>query len=319
MQIKLSDIQRIGSDFVRPECVHTNAAGDIFTSHHGGGVSHIDPSGARHDYLGPGDPVVATNGFSITAEGDFLCASLLPPGGVWRITRASEQIPVLLEIDGVPLVSVNFVHVDAENRAWATISTRENPRQLGYRPDVASGFIILIDPRGARVVAQDLGYTNEAKVDPSGRWLYVNETFARRTSRYAIAADGGLGTRETVTEYGEWVWPDGLDFDAQGGVWISSVVSNRVIRVAADGTQEVFLEEVDVEHCKRAETAYQACTMDADHLGKIETPTLRNVSSITFGGADLKTAYLGNLLDDCIYTFRSPIAGAPPPHWNMTF
>ena len=59
--------------------------------------------------------------------------------------------------------------------------------------------------------------------------------------------------------------------------------------------------------------------MNAEHLGKINTPVLRNVSSITFGGPDLKTAYLGNLLDDCIYAFQSQIAGAPPPHWNMQF
>lgn len=319
MQIQLNDISRIGSGFVRPECVHTTAAGDLFTSHHGGGVSHVDRLGKRHNYLGPGAPVVATNGFSITAEGDFLCANLLPPGGVWRITRDGQQIPFLLEVDGESLVSVNFAHVDAKGRAWATISSRENPRSLAYRGDVANGFIVLIDERGARIVADGIGYTNEAKVDPSGRWLYVNETFGRRTSRYAIASDGALGIRETITEYGEWVWPDGLDFDVEGGVWISSVVSNRVIRITPDGQQQVIVEEVDIEHCRKAEAAFQAGSMNAEHLGKINTPVLRNVSSITFGGPDLKTAYLGNLLDDCIYAFQSPIAGAPPPHWNMRF
>jgi hypothetical protein len=43
---------------------------------------------------------------------------------------------------------------------------------------------------------------------------------------------------------------------------------------------------------------------------------LKNISSIAFGGPDLRTAYLGCLLGDALATFRSPVAGAPPAHWN---
>ena len=38
---------------------------------------------------------------------------------------------------------------------------------------------------------------------------------------------GALGPRETVTEYGHGVYPDGLEFDAEGGFWVTSIVSNR--------------------------------------------------------------------------------------------
>jgi len=37
-------------------------------------------------------------------------------------------------------------------------------------------------------------------------------------------------------------------------------------------------------------------------------PPLKNIASVSFGGADLKTVYLGNLAGDRIATFRSPIA-----------
>jgi hypothetical protein len=47
------------------------------------------------------------------------------------------------------------------------------------------------------------------------------------------------------------------------------------------------------------------------------TSTLRNISSIAFGGPDLKTAYLGNLMDDAIQSFRAPVAGMRPAHWNF--
>jgi hypothetical protein len=46
---------------------------------------------------------------------------------------------------------------------------------------------------------------------------------------------------------------------------------------------------------------------------------MKQISSIAFGGRDLKTAYLGNLLDDRIYSFQSPVAGQPMSHWRVAF
>ena len=40
------------------------------------------------------------------------------------------------------------------------------------------------------------------------------------------------------------------------------------------------------------------------------------VSSLAFGGPDLRTVYLGCLLDDGLYRFRSPVAGRTPFHWH---
>ena len=60
------------------------------------------------------------------------------------------------------------------------------PRADAYRGDVASGFVLLLDQDGARIVADDLGYTNECLVTPDGNTLYVNETFSRRLSAFDI-------------------------------------------------------------------------------------------------------------------------------------
>jgi len=314
--LALDGIGRFSSGLKRPECLACCADGTVFTSHFGGGVTRIAADGRTTHFLGDREPLVATNGFSLTPEGDFLCASLLPPGGVWRVGRDGSQRPFLTEVDGIALRSVNFVHLDEEGRAWIAISTLREPRDLGYRPDVDDGFVILVDARGARIVADGLGYTNECKVHPDGRWLYVNETFVRRTSRYRLGADGALGARETVTEYGHGVYPDGLEFDAEGAFWISSVVSNRVIRVTPDGRQQVVIEDFDPVALERVERAYLAGELGRPHLDGIESQALRSVSSIAFGGPDLRTGYLGNLLDDCLYTFSSPVAGTAPPHWN---
>jgi hypothetical protein len=64
------------------------------------------------------------------------------------------------------------------------------------------------------------------------------------------------------------------------------------------------------------EEAYLAGTMTRAHVDHAATRVLRNISSLAFGGPDLRTAYLGCLLGDSIAYFRSPVAGHPPAHWN---
>ena len=315
--IRPTEVGFVGHGLRRPECVQCTATGDVFVSHFGGGVTRIRPDGSQQDILGPGDPVVATNGLALTRTGDFLCANLLPPGGVWRIDSRGRQSPFLLEVEGYSIPSANFVHIDRCDRVWITVSTRQEPRSLAYRADVADGFIVLVDERGARIVADELGYTNEAKIHPGGDWLYVNETFARRTSRFRIGGDGSLSEREVVARYGQGIFPDGLDFDEAGGLWITSVISNRVLRMAPDGGRHMLLEEYDTNQLGVVEWAYKAGKLGREHLDHIHTEVLKSVSSIAFGGPDRKTVYLGNLLDDRIYTFASSIAGAEPPHWRF--
>lgn len=166
------------------------------------------------------------------------------------------------------------------------------------------------------MVADGLGYTNEIQLDPTGRWLYVNETFGRRLSRFRISAEGALHARETVTEFGPGTFPDGLTFDARGGIWITSIVSNRVIYIAPGSTPQIVLEDADPEHLAWVEKAFQDGAMGRPHLDQVRSRKLGNISSLAFGGSDLRTVYLGCLLDDHLYRFRAPVAGRAPVHWH---
>ena len=121
-------------------------------------------------------------------------------------------------------------------------------------------------------------------IDASGQWLYVNETFGRRLSRFRISADGSLGGRETVTEFGPGTYPDGLTFDAEGGIWITSIVSSRVFRISPDGLQHVVLEDSDPEHVATAEKAFRGATLGCRHLDNIKSRRLRNISSLALAG-----------------------------------
>jgi sugar lactone lactonase YvrE len=309
----------IGHDLVRPECVLATAAGDLYSADWRGGVAHIRPDGSQVLYAGPGPDGLALkpNGIALLRDGSFLVTHLgADDGGVFRLQRDGRVEPWLQAVDGLDLPPTNFVVEDARGRFWVTVSTRLQPRSLGYRPTCNDGFIVRVDERGAAVVADGLGYTNEVAVHPSGRWLYVNETFARRLSRFALHADGSLGTKEVVTEFGPGTFPDGLAFDEEDHAWVVSIVSNRLIRVAPGGAQTLWLEDAEAAHLAWVEAAFQAGEMDRPHLDGSPARVLRNISSIAFIGADRRAAVLGCLLGDQLATLRLPVAGVAPTHWK---
>lgn len=315
--IALASLRPLGRGLRRPECVLCTSDGNVFTSDWDGGICRIAPDGKQTRLLARNAPVeLHPNGIALCADGSFLLANLGDDGGVWALSGDGSVRPVLTELDGVPLPPTNFVLADTEGRIWITVSTRVQPRADAYRPDTADGFIVLLDRDGPRIVAAGLGYTNEVQVHPSGEWLYVNETFARRTSRHRIRLDGELGQRETVAEYGPGTYPDGLYFDEQGGFLVVSIVSNRVIRVCPDGQQHLLIEDSDPEHVDSVERAFQAGQMGRQHLDSVKSESLANISSIAFGGEDRRLSYLGCLLDDHIMCFEAPVSGVRPAHWN---
>ncbi len=319
MNIELEHVFAVGHDLARPECVLATAGGYLYCSDWRGGVSVIAPDGRQRSIIATEKSFTPRpNGIALLKQGWFLLCHLGDQdGGVFILEKDGALSPFLIELDGEHLPPTNYAHVDHHDRVWITVSTQKSPRAKAYRPDVSDGFIVVVDERGARVVADELGYTNECCVSPDGEFLYVNETFARRLSRFAIRPDGALGHRQTVTEFGHGTFPDGLAFDEDGAVWITSIVSNRVIRVLPDGTQHVILEDSDPEHMEWTEQAFLENKMGRPHLDKAAGQRLRNISSLAFAGPDRKTAYLGCLLDTVLYRFNTGIAGWKPAHWHF--
>jgi sugar lactone lactonase YvrE len=319
MDIRLDSLTFLGDGLQRPECVLATASGDLFVSDQRGVVMIGKDGSTRPIVAKDPPPGFMPNGMALLPDRAFLVANLGPTGGVYHLSQSGVLTPHLLEVDGKPLPPTNFVGIDGHGRTWITVSTRRIPRTLAARPGSGDGFIVLLDSSGARIVADGIGYTNEAILDASGEWLYVNETYGRCLSRYRVRGDSSLGPKEVVCAFGPGVFPDGLAHDAEGFVWIVSVVSNRIIRVnPADGTAETILDDSDPAEMTAMEAGYQAGTLDSEARSAMGARrTLANVASIGFGGSDLHSVYLGSLAGRRIASFRSPVAGMRPPHWDF--
>jgi sugar lactone lactonase YvrE len=308
--VVVAGLQRVGAALRRPECVLPTRSGDVFVPEWPGGVTVVRSNGTAETWR----PATAAidllpNGIALAPDGSFLIANLGSDGGVWRLDRAGQLTPFVTEVDGVALPPANFVTIDDRGRTWITVSTRQRPRQQAWRRGVADGFIVLVDGARPRIVADGLHYTNEVRLDTASRWLYVVETFGRRIRRFPIKSDGGLGAPEGVLALDCGFFPDGLTFDQAGGLWTTSLVSNRLLRLHDDELQTV-LEDVNPEFVQAAEQAFVSDAMAAEHLGPIPGTTLQQLTSVGFGGADGKSVYLGTLHGSSVYRFRTTVAGA---------
>jgi sugar lactone lactonase YvrE len=313
----------VGRELKRPECVLCMPSGRLYVAHRGGGILRIEPDGTQsllawqqpadaHDFI--------PNGFALLPDGTFLVANMGHDGGVWARRPSGRVEPYLMTVDGEKLAKANFVFNDDVGRVWITVTTRSDPLSKAMTalgaPECNDGFVCMVDDKGARIVADGFAFTNEARVDPTGQWLYVVETQGRRIARFRLSASGELSGRETFARFGHGTFADGIAFDAEGHLWVTSIVSNRLFRIAPDGNAELVFEDGNPEHIAKVEDALTSGTISRDHFYLKSGAKVQNVASIAFGGPDLRTAYLGSLAGDTIPTFRSPVAGLPLPHWR---
>jgi sugar lactone lactonase YvrE len=316
--LSLAEVNFLGGGLTRPECLLCTSNGDIYSADGRGGVARSRAFGPHELYLAAGGAeAIRPNGIALQRDGSFLLTNLNDAGGLFRLDRDGRLHEVLRRVDGVDLPATNFVMIDDRGRVWLTVSTRQQPRALAYRGDVADGFVVLIDGKGPRIVAEGFGYANELQLDRRGEQLYVAETFGRRITRFRVGRYGELSAPAVHSEFGPGTFPDGLAMDIDDHLWVTSPVSNRVIRVVPDGAQTLILEDSDADHLAAVEAAFEAGGLGREQLDQAKGRKLRNISSLAFGGRNLRTAFLGSINGDRIAFFRAPVMGRPPTHWHF--
>ena len=166
------------------------------------------------------------------------------------------------------------------------------------------------------MVATDLGGANELRFSPDGQWLYVAETGADHMTRFRVQVDVTLTDREVYGPQRLGGGPDGFAFDAHGNLWTTLIGQDRLVAITPEGDVVTIWEDGD-RAVKAAALADPGDSGVSTVLGAKPGDGLApRMASVTFGGPDLRTVYVGSLGGTSLPTFRSPVPGAPLPHWG---
>jgi gluconolactonase len=328
-QVDRNAIRTVGRDLRRPECILAEPDGTLWSADARGGVMRLDPDGGQHlvaqqaaaERTQPGGIEshilhgTLPNGLAFDRNGDILIANF-GTNAVERMTRSGQSSTLHTEIDGQPLGKTNFILRDSKDRLWLTVTTRLEPWTRCVSERTADGYIALIDERGIRIVADGFVGTNEIRLDAREEWLYVVETNARRISRLRVRPDGSLADREIYGPHDVGGSPDGFAFDAFGNLWVTLVTYDRLVAITPEGDLLQLLDDGNPAEVAALDRHYQARTLGQEVMVKMKGGTLAPwMASVTFGGPDLRTVYLGSLMGTSIPYFRSPVAGLPLAHW----
>jgi gluconolactonase len=331
-RVDRASIRTIGEDLQRPECILAERDGTLWSADARGGVMRIRPDGSqtliaqqvdpRFSHASDADKYILRgtlpNGLAFAGNGDILIANF-GTNAIERMTRDGRSETLYSEIDGRPLGKTNFILRDSKGRLWITVTTRLEPWTRSVTERTNDGYVALIDERGIRIVADGFVGTNEVRLDANEEWLYVVESNARRISRLRVRPDGSLGDREVYGPPDLGGVPDGFAFDAFGNLWVTLVMYDRLIAITPEGEVLTLLDDGVPEQVAALDRNYYARTLTPELMLASKGTIAPWMASLTFGGSDLRTVYLGSLMGTTIPYFRSPVPGLPMVHWAETY
>jgi len=326
-----SAIQYIGSDLQRPECILAEQDGTLWSADARGGVVRISPDGKQQiitqqrsgHFQGVSSEAsrylegTLPNGLAFARNGDILisnfgtdCLELMTREGATKVLADS--------IDGEPIGKVNFVLRDSQDRIWITVSTRIKNWMHALRTDLPDGYIARYIDGKFRIVADGFHFTNEIRMDAREEFMYVVETTGGCVSRLRVGKDGSLSNREVFgpSSLGKGAWPDGIAFDSLGNLWGTMVYSDKLFVLTPQGDFRLLLDEGDPKKVDALEKAFLENTVNEQVLFTTGQGIAPWMASVTFGGPDLQTIYIGSLKGKKIPYFRAPAPGLPMVHWN---
>jgi sugar lactone lactonase YvrE len=329
--IDTSAVRFIGHDLQRPECILAEPDGTLWSADARGGVVRLDQNGSQaivtqrrsEHFADAGSEATRylhgtlPNGLAFARNGDFLisnfgtdCLELMSRDGSSRVLADS--------IDGEPIGKVNFVLRDSRDRIWITVSTRLKNWMTALRTDLGDGYLARLEDGRFRIVADGFHFTNEIRFDANEEYLYVVETTGGCITRLRIDAAGAVKGREVFgpSSLGRGAWPDGIAFDTAGNLWGTLVYSDKLFVLTPEGDMRVLLDEGDPAKVAALEQAFFNNTVTEEVLFATGRGLAPWMASVTFGGPDLQTVYIGSLKGSRIPYFRAPVPGLPMVHWN---
>jgi sugar lactone lactonase YvrE len=218
---------------------------------------------------------------------------------LWDPATDARHDP-LFQLDGWPKVRLNDARVDPRGSLWLG-SMRNNVNHDGSAGKVGGqdGALFRLDPDGKVTVwRRNVGIANTLAWSPDRRHFYFADTLANTIWAYDYdQTTGEIANERPFLQGFERGLPDGSTVDSEGCLWNCRFFGGCIVRVAPDGT-----------------------------IDRVVEMPVKNITTCTFGGPDLKTLYVttakieapaGDRLAGGLYAIPVEVAGQPENQFRV--
>jgi sugar lactone lactonase YvrE len=234
------------------------------------------------------EPVTA---ITLTDRPDVLAVVLASSIILWG-PESDTRHDAIFKLKEWPRVRLNDARADPAGNLWVgSMRNNVNPDGASGEAGGLDGELIRIGPdRRSKVWREGIGIANTLVWSPDKKHFYFGDSLANVIWAYDYDADEGTIANERPFLQGfTRGLPDGSTMDSEGYLWNCRFLGGCIVRVAPDG--------------------------NIDRI--IEMP-VKNITTCTFGGQDLKTLYIttaraeappGDRLAGSLFAMRCGIAG----------
>ena len=236
---------------------------------------------------------------SLTSADNILAIALASRVILWEPETDLRHDPIFV-LDGWPHVRLNDGRADPRGSFWVG-SMRNNVKPDGSLGEAGGqdGMLYRIDPDGrSSIHRQKIGISNTLAWSPDRLRFYSGDTLANVIWAYDYDPQTGeiANERPFLKNFSRGL-PDGSTVDSEGFLWNCRFFGGCIVRVAPDG-----------------------------RIDRVVEMPVRNVTTCTFGGPDLRTLYIttasndaaaGDRLAGGLFALRTDVAGQPENRYSL--
>jgi sugar lactone lactonase YvrE len=242
------------------------------------------------------EPVTA---LALTNRPDVLLVVLGSSVILWEPANDTRHAPLFC-LEEWPKVRLNDARVDPRGSLWMG-SMRNNVRPDGSGGEAGGkdGILFRLDPDGKTTLwRRNIGISNTLGWSPDRKRFYFADSPANVIWQYDYnPSTGAIENERPFLEGFSRGLPDGSTVDSTGYLWNCRFFGGCIVRVAPDGV-----------------------------IDRVVEMPIRNITTCTFGGSDLKTLYVttakieapaGDRLAGGLFAIPTAVAGQPENQFAM--